>query len=119
MSNKKKHLIVLYLKCSKYIYTVQENLKANEIFLRASFQNTKDDDFDRIIGEHGISQFTEKMTSIVDSRFTEEEVKLLINFFTSPIGRKLTDKSHLFEIGQIINDITIERQELLSRAENE
>jgi len=119
MSSKKKHLIELYLKYSKYIYTAKENLKVNEDFLRASFQSINDEDFNRIIDENGISQFTEGMISIVDSNFSEDEVKSLIDFFSSPVGRKLVNKSYLSNINKIINDITIERQRMLSKIEKE
>lgn len=115
MSKKKKYLIELYLKCSKYLFTAEENFKANEEFLKASFPNIKDDDFDSIIREHGISQFIEKMTSCIDSQFSEEEVQSLIDFFTSSVGRKLVNKSHLLEINTIFNNIATERQSLLSR----
>lgn len=117
MSNKKKYLIELYLKYSKFIYTAKENLKSNENFLRASFQSISDDDFNLIINENGISKFTEDITSIIDSKFTEAEIELLIDFFSSTVGRKLVDKLYLLEISGIMNKITAERQTSLSRIE--
>ena len=119
MSKKKKHLIELYLKYSKYTYTAKENLKSNETFLRASHQSISDDDFNQIMSEYGISQFTEEMTNIVDSQFSEEEVKSLIDFFSSPVGRKLVNKTHLLKISRIMSDITLARQDELSRLERE
>jgi len=119
MSKKKKHLIELYLKYSKYLYTSKENLKANETFLRASYQSISDDDFNRIISDYGISQFTEEMINIVDSHYSEEEVKLLIDFFSSPVGRKLVNKSHMLKISRVMNDITLARQDELSKLERE
>lgn len=119
MSMKKKYLIELYLKCSKYLYTADENLKANERFFKASFQDIEDDVFNKIMEEHGVTQFLDEMTSLIDSKFTEEDVQSLIDFFTSPLGRKLVDKSHLLKVKQIFNDIIKERENLLSRGDRE
>ena len=119
MSEKKKHLIELYLKYSKYLYTAKENLKANEIFLRASYQSISDDNFNKIMSEYGISQFAEEITKIIDSNFSEEEVKSLIEFFSSPVGRKLVNKDHILKISRAMNDITLTRQNELSRLERE
>jgi len=119
MSKKKEYLIILFLKCSKYLYTAKENLKANEDFLRASYQSINDNDFNQVMSEHSVSQFTEEMTSLVDSLFSEEEVQSLISFFSSPVGRKLVDKTHILNISNIMNDITSARQNRLSRLDRE
>ena len=119
MSIKKKYLIELYLKCSKYIYTAKENLTANENFLKASYQSISNEDFQKVIDKYGISYFTESAISIIDSTFSETEIQSLIDFFCSPVGRKMTDKGYILKISKVINNITTERDVELSKIEKE
>jgi len=119
MSKKKNYLISLFLKCSQYLSSAEQNLKANEDFLRASYHSVNSDNFNEVIQKNGIDRFEEGMTSLVDSHFSEDEIKSLIEFFRSPVGKKLIDNTHLLKIQKLINEILKERQHLLSKLDRE
>lgn len=117
MSKKKNYLISLFLKCSQYLSSANQNLKINEDFLRASYQSVNSDDFNEVIQKNGIDRFVEEMTFLVDSHFSEREVESLIEFFRSDVGKKLVDKDYLLKIQKLMNKITTDRQKQVSRME--
>ncbi len=119
MSMKKKYLIELFLKCSQHRFAAEKNLKAHADLLRATYPYISDDEFFKVMSEHGLDSYLEKITPIIDSMFSQEEIESLIEFFRSPVGRKLVDKTYLLKIPVIINDITSERERKLSKMERE
>ncbi len=119
MSMKKKYLIELFLKCSQHHFAAEKNLKAHEELLRLIYPSVSDSDFSKVISEHGLDSYLEKITTVIDSMFSQEEIESLIEFFRSPTGRKLVDKTYLLKIPVIIGDITNEREDLLSRMDRE
>jgi len=119
MSIKKKYLIELFLKCSGHRFAAERSLKTNEYLLRASYQSVNDDEFSQIMSQNGLESYLEKITIVLDSMFSQEEVESLIEFFRSPVGRKMVDKTYLLKIPIIVNDITNERERKLSKMEKE
>jgi hypothetical protein len=119
MSIKKKYLIELFLKCSGHRFAAERNLKISESLLRASYPSINDDEFSVIMSENGLDLYLEKITTIIDSMFSQEEMETLIAFFRSPVGRKMVDKTYLLKIPIIINDITNERERKLSKMDRE
>jgi len=119
MTKKKKYLIEIFLKCSKCVSSATEMLDFNEKVLRASYPSVSSEDFDKIIAEEGYNRYLEETSLIIDSHFSQEEVESLIEFFSSTIGRKLVDYSHLSKMKKIINDISTDREKELSRLDRE
>lgn len=119
MSIKKKYLIELFLKCSGHRFAAERNLIINESVLRASYPSINDDDFSAIMSDTGLESYLEKITTVMDSIFSQEEIESLIEFFRSPVGKKIVDKTYLLKISTIINDITTERERKLSKMDRE
>ena len=117
MSKKKKYLIELFLKSSKCLHSAKENLKVHEDFMKSSHYSVDPSDFKKIMDENGADEFLEEITPIVSSHFSEEEVKSMIDFFSSPVGRKLTNKNYSLEIKKIIDSIFLNREKELSKIE--
>jgi hypothetical protein len=115
MSDKKKYLINLFLKCSKHLFSAQYNLEINESFLRGAYLTVPEDDFKNVMAEHGVEEYVDKISLVIDSMFTLEEIQELNAFFTSPIGRKITDKKYLLKMQKIREEIVSEREEKLSK----
>ena len=119
MSAKKKYLIELFLKCSQHLFSAEANLKAHEDLLKSIYTSIDDDEFSKVISENGIKEYLEKITLVIDSMFSQEEIESLIEFFRSPLGRKLVDKKYLLKIPYVISDITSERERRLSKMDRE
>jgi len=119
MTKKKKYLIELFLKCSQHRFAAEKNLKAHEDLLRAQYPSLTGDEFTKIMSEHGLDSYVEKITLILDEMFSQEEIDTMIAFFRSPTGRKLVDRTYLLKIPTIISDIIAERENKLSKMEKE
>jgi hypothetical protein len=117
--SKKIYLIGLFLKCSQHLFAAKKHLKLNEEFLHASFQSVSDDDFAKIMSLYGSDKYSEEITPIVDSHFSEEEVDSLIKFFRSTVGKKLIDKNYLLKSQKVIEGILEDRERELSKIEKE
>jgi len=115
MSEKKKYLINLFLKCSKHLFSAKYNLEINESLLRGAYLSVPEDKFKKVMEEHGIEEYVDEISTVLDSMFTLGEVQELNAFFTSPVGRKITDKKYLLKMPKILEKIVSEREEKLSK----
>ena len=115
MSDKKKYLINLFLKCSKHLFSAQYSLEINESILKGAYLSVPENDFKSIMEEHGIDEYVDEVSTVLDSMFTLEEIQELNAFFTSPVGRKITDKKYLLKMPKILEKIVSEREEKLSK----
>lgn len=119
MTDKKKYLIELLLKCSLLLNPAERYFQYNADFLRACFSSISQDKFDNIIKKYGINEYRESLILLIDSNFTLEEIQELINFFRSSVGRKIINKDFNNKIEELINNLCLERKQELSRSEIE
>lgn len=117
MPTKKEYFIELFLKFSKHWFAAEHGLKAGEEVLRGTYPSIPNDQFKQVMSEHGIEEYVKKITPLIDSMFSLEELEELNAFFASAVGKKITDKKYLLKLPVIINDIFTERNSELSKME--
>jgi hypothetical protein len=84
------------------VYTLMEVLKVNSTYqniidstistFKRVFPNITDEDIELCRKEINSLEFLDKIAPIYSSQFTEEEMKELITFYSTPTGKKALEK---------------------------
>jgi len=115
MTEKKKYLIELLLKCSKTQEKIIPSFEHNAKILRSMYKFVSDEDFEKVIDEHGINKYMEGMASIIDNSFTEEEIDELIIFYRSNAMQKIIGEQFSSQVGALVTEIVENRDIKLNK----
>ncbi len=118
ISERKKYLIEIFLKKC----TLQTINKVHLDFIFQLLKNTYPISLEKenkLREKFSLEEYIKKIIPIIDTFFSEEELRECIHFFSSPTGRKLLDSNFLDKIGKIGVNMTnqLEQEFALSYSE--
>lgn len=105
ISERKKYIIKLFLKRC----TNQNIMKAHLKFYFKLMEETYKISKKNLLGlreKYGIDDYIERLIPLIDEQFTIEEMQESIRFFSSGVGKKISDPNFLHKIGKIGSNMT-------------
>ena len=114
MNKKKEYLAEIFLKVSKHNKIIRNILRLNLGFLKGTYTKLSDEDFQEIEKSYNTDNYIQRAVLIIDSYFSEEELNKLIDFFSSPLGQKISDSSFTTKLEKLIKIMTQEAEKELN-----
>ena len=116
MDKRKAYLIENLFKLSDEYTLYKELFEKYLVLLRRKYTDIKINQFQEVEKKFGINLFLVKVIKVYDDYFSEEEIKQLINFYNSDLGKKIKNISFRTDIAkageEFINIIDKELQEI-------
>ena len=95
MTEKKKYLIDLFLATTKQLSTIEKGLNDTFNMFLSAFSSADKQQAENI-KKHFVSreEILKKITPIIDSLFTVDELEQLVHFFSTELGKKLSSPEY-------------------------
>jgi hypothetical protein len=94
MTEKKRYLIDLLLKVSRQYSLLEEQLSKSFLMFSNLFKELDEEQLAQIESTLTPEEILDKLIPVIDSHFTVDELEVIIHFYSSPVGRKLTDSDY-------------------------
>ena len=99
ISERKKYIIKLFLKRCAVQNVMKAHLKVSLGLIESSYK-VSDSILQELREEYSLNSYIEKITPIIDTQFSIEEMQEAIKFYSSGVGRKILDPKFLEKIGK-------------------
>ena len=108
ISPRKKYLIKIFLKKTRYgdLYDYAFGCQFELLKHKYSFIPSKE--LEELKESYNSDKYFDKIVPIVDTYFTEEELKEIVDFYMSPAGAKTMNKVMALEVSKIAQQIIVE-----------
>jgi len=117
MTPKKRYFCELFLKTSKYFDSIKNMIDLNFKLLETG--HTDSNYFEEIKKKYDINEYNNRIATVIDKYFSEEELDKLIKFFLSDLGQKLSNKSINKDLNMVFKKMISETEEQLKKHEKE
>lgn len=107
ISERKKYIIKLFLKRCTNQNIMKTHLKFSFELMEEAYKISKENLLE-LRKKYNIDDYIERLTPLIDEQFTIEEMQEAIKFFSSGIGRKISDPNFLHKIGKVGSKMTAE-----------
>jgi hypothetical protein len=97
----KKYLIETFLKITKQDILMKKVLDETFTFIRNIYIDVSNEEYNDVKKQYNMNEYISRVISVIDKHFTKEELKELIQFFSSSIGKKFISSSLGSEINRI------------------
>ncbi len=100
ISERKKYLIELFLKKC----TLQSINKAHIEFSFQLFSNTYNispEKLKELRERYTLDEYIKRIVPLIDEQFTGDELREIIKFYSSEMGRKILDPNFLIKVGKL------------------
>jgi len=114
MTEKKSYLIELFLKLSRQKEILEEVYKVSIDLFTNTYKNIPKDEIKKLKEKYNYNYYLSLITEIIDNNFSEEELEEINNFYSSTVGKKLTNDNYIKKIRTISDNLFIEFQSKLA-----
>jgi len=114
MTPKKQYLAERFSKLSRHDKTIKSILDFNFKLLQSDYHSLSLKDFNKIKQKYGIDEYNKRMLDVIDKYFTEDELEKLVAFFSTNLGRKISEITFIEDLGKKIKDMVSEAEAELS-----
>jgi hypothetical protein len=89
---RRKYLSEVYLKKVRHNTNVKKILEFRWDTLQTSILGIPEDTLKEIKEKYDIKEYLKRAKSIISKHYTEEELSSIIEFYSSPLGQKITNQ---------------------------
>ena len=114
MTSKKEFLIDIFLKKSKHSKIIKDIFDYNSQLFKRVYHKIPDKEFEEIINKYKIEECNKRTKSIIDNNFSEEELKIILDFYCSPLGEKTIHSDFTRALDKMMKEIINEVENKLS-----
>lgn len=105
ISRQKEYYIKLFIKISKMEENIDSSIKFI-ININGNMCNLTEEDKIEIEKRFTKEEYIKQIIPVIDKNFSIEEIKELINFYGSNLGRKILDKKYIEDIKSISDNFS-------------
>ena len=91
ITTKKEYFIKVFLQRAKYDVIFQSFFDFNFNILKSNFTHVPEQEMEKIKKEYDANEYFARAFPIIDKRFTEEELSKIVDFYSSPAGKKVVN----------------------------
>jgi len=115
MNERKKYLIEIFLKKCSISNTYKKQLDFYFEWCENTYSISSEKSKE-LKKKYNIDEYINRLIPIIDKHFSTEELKELIKFYASDVGKKIIDFSFIKEIGEIGSNMNsqIEKEFILN-----
>ena len=107
MDKRKKYLIEIFLKKCSIANIYKKQLDFYFKWCENTY-NVSSENLEKIKKKFTIDEYINRLIPVIDKYFSAEELKELIKFYSSKVGRKIIDFSFITEVGEVGSDMNIQ-----------
>ena len=93
IDQRKEQLLITLIKMIGLSDVLDNSEKGLVNFLKTKYPKVKEEDFNKIIAENGITLYKNGLLNIFDEQLTEQDVEKVIEFYSTEVGKKMRDKN--------------------------
>ena len=112
ITEKKKYLIENFVKKTKLNKLIQASLDTNFSIFEHAFPNISPEKIANIKNKYNLDEYIKRIIPVLNDYFTEEELMILIEFYSTSPGKKMNDE-------ELSKQISKSEQIMISEIEKE
>lgn len=117
MADNKDFWIKLFIKKCTRLSSSREQLNAFFEWCEKTY-NVSDSYLSDLKEKHTIEEYTNKLIPVIDQYFTIEDIKEILKFYSTDVGKKMLDLKFLRDIGKVGVDMNMDIEQDFARGHN-
>ena len=115
MNERKKYLIILFIKKSSIYTSIRSSINKFFELLQNTYGSTiPGKNINELKEQFTIDEYMEKLIPVIDKQLSEEELEEVIKFYSSAVGKKMLSTSFLKEFSQVDKNYFSEIEQKIS-----
>lgn len=121
MDKRKEYLITIFVKKATMYYSIVTTLEKYFELLKNSYTNITDEEIKKLKEKFTIEEYIKKISPAIDETFSEEELRDIIDFYSTETGSKLFDHIFLNKIAKASDNLfsEIRKEFAIKNAKNQ